>query len=147
MVNAVDILPHRPPFLFIDQVLELVPGRYAVASWTPQPSAEWFRGHFPQDPIVPGVLLVEAMAQTGALAVLSDPVYRDSLPLFGGIDRTRFRRTVRPGETVRMEVSLAQMRSSAGRAEALAWVGDHLAAEARLTFLLVPKDRGGLPAP
>jgi len=87
------------------------------------------------------------MAQTGALAVLSDPVYRDSLPLFGDIDRTRFRRTVRPGETARMEVSLVQMRSRAGRAEALAWVGDQLAAEARLTFLLVPKDRGGLPGP
>jgi 3-hydroxyacyl-[acyl-carrier-protein] dehydratase len=135
------ILPHRPPFLFVDNIVELVPGRRAVACWTPLPTADWFGGHFPDQPVLPGVLLVEAMAQTGALAVLSDPAYRNSLPLFGGIDRTRFRRTVRPGETVRMEVSLAQMRSRAGRGDALAWVGDQLAAEARLTFLLVPKDR------
>ena len=133
-----DILPHRPPFLFVDALLELEPGRRAAATWTPPANAGWFEGHFPGNPILPGVLLVEAMAQTGALAVLSDPGNQGKLPLFGGIEKARFRRPVRPDETVRLEVELLQMRSRAGRGRARAFVGGELAAEAELTFFLVP---------
>ena len=137
--NPEDIIPHRPPFLFVDRILELEIGKRAVATWTPPAAAEWFKGHFPGQPILPGVLLIEALAQTGAICVLADPRHRGKLPLFMGIDGARFRRPVRPDETVRLEVTLAPMTSRAGRGQARAWIGDELAAEAELMFLLTPR--------
>lgn len=138
-----EIIPHRPPFLFVDQVIELEPGRRVVATWTPPAGADWFAGHFPGNPILPGVLLIEAMAQAGAVAVLADSSSRDKLPLFGGIEKARFRRPVRPDETVRLEVELLQMRSRAGKGQARALVGGDLAAEAELTFFLVTAPQTG----
>lgn len=134
-----EVLPHRPPFLLVDEILELEVGRRAVATWTPPASAEWFRGHYPGRPILPGVLLMESLAQTGAIAVLADPAHHDKLPLFTGIDGARFRKPVLPDQTVRLEVTLTQMSSRAGRGQAKAWLGDTLAAEAELMFLLVPR--------
>ena len=139
--NPTDIIPHRPPFLFVDRILELEIGKRAVALWTPPAAAEWFKGHFPGQPILPGVLLIEALAQTGAICVLADLRHRGKLPLFTGIDGARFRRPVRPGQTVRLEVTLAPMTSRAGRGQARAWLGDELAAEAELMFLLTPRPR------
>jgi 3-hydroxyacyl-[acyl-carrier-protein] dehydratase len=128
-----EILPHRPPFLLLDRLLELEAGRRGVAEWCP--SLERFEGHFPGEPILPGVLLVEAMAQTGAACVLADPANRGKLALFAGIERARFRRIVHPGETLRLEAAVLT-KGRAGRGKTSAWVGRELAAEAELIFIL-----------
>ncbi|MCL6581387.1 MAG: 3-hydroxyacyl-ACP dehydratase FabZ [Firmicutes bacterium] len=138
-MRPVDLLPHRPPFLFVDEILELDPGRRAVACWRPSPDAEWVPAHFPGHPLVPGVLLVEALAQSGALAVLADPAKRGMLPVFAGLDRVRFRRPVRPGETVHLEVELLQARRTAGRGRGVARVGGETAVEGELLFVLLPR--------
>jgi len=134
--HPADILPHRPPFLLLDRLIEIEAGRRVVAEW--RPSASWFQGHFPDEPILPGVLLVEAMALTGAVAVLADPRNQGKLPLFAGIDRARFRRVVRPDETVRLEAAVS-VKGRSGRAKTTAWVGSELAAEADLMFVLTSR--------
>ena len=92
-----DLLPHRSPFLFVDEILELVPGERARARWHVNPGAAFFAGHFPGNPILPGVIIIEALAQTGALAALAEPETAGKLALFAGIGKARFRRVVRPG--------------------------------------------------
>lgn len=138
----VDILPHRPPFLFIDRILELDPGRRAVATWVARDvsGGEWFRGHFPGRPVLPGVLIIEAMAQAGAVAVLADPARRDRIPFFAGIDGGRFRRPVRPGDELRLEVELVHLGTRAGKGRGVAVVAGQTAAEADLTFVLIPRE-------
>jgi 3-hydroxyacyl-[acyl-carrier-protein] dehydratase len=95
-----DLIPHRPPFLFVDEVLAVEPGTLARARWTLPADAAFLAGHFPGRPILPGVIMIEALAQTGALAVLSEEANRGKLALFAGIERARFRRPVLPGETL-----------------------------------------------
>ena len=112
-----DLLPHRPPFLFVDEVLDLVPGRSARARWYIDPDAYFFAGHFPGNPILPGVLIVEALAQTGALAALAEPDSQGKLALFAGIERARFRRVVRPGEELVLETRLTRRRGPLGVGE------------------------------
>ena len=101
-----DVLPHRPPFLFVDELLEVVPGESARGRWRLTGEEAFFAGHFPGRPTLPGVLMVEALAQVGALAVLLEPRYAGKLPLFGGIDGVRFRRQVEPGEVLDLRVRL-----------------------------------------
>ncbi|MFV9504879.1 MAG: 3-hydroxyacyl-ACP dehydratase FabZ [Oscillochloridaceae bacterium umkhey_bin13] len=130
------LLPHRYPFLLIDRVVELEPGVRAVAEKLVSVNEPQFMGHFPGNPILPGVLIVEAMAQAGAVAALSLPEYAGKLVLFAGIDSCRFKRIVRPGDLLRIEVSLERMRRGVGRGSGRATVGEELACEASLLFAL-----------
>ena len=134
------IIPHRYPFLLVDRVVELEPGKRVVAIKNVTANEPQYTGHFPDRPIMPGVLMVEAMAQAGAVAVLSLPDYRGKLALFAGIDDCRFRRTVVPGDTLRMEVTLEKLRGMFGRARAVATVGDEVAAAATISFI-IPRDQ------
>lgn len=134
-----DILPHRDPFLFLDEVVELEPGVRAVAIKRVRPEEPHFRGHFPGQPIMPGVLIVEALAQAGAVAALSLPENHGKLVLFAGIDGVRFRRPVVPGDELRLEVEMTKMRGRVGKAEAKASVGGELACRAELTFAIAER--------
>ena len=128
------ILPHRDPFLLLDEVLELEPGRRVLARRDVRADDWWFPGHFPGRPVMPGVLIVEAMAQTGAVAVLLQEENRGRIALFAGIDGCRFKRVVEPGDTLTLECELEQVRGPVGRGRATARVGEALAARATLTF-------------
>lgn len=133
-------LPHRYPFLLVDRVLSLVPGKRVTAIKNFTINEEFFVGHFPGQPVVPGVLLIEAMAQAGGLLALYEhPDRHDKLVLFTGIDRARFRRPVVPGDQVRFEVEVQRMRSTVARLSGRAMVGDKLAAEAVLSSAMVDR--------
>lgn len=134
------IIPHRYPFLLIDRVLELEPGKRVVAIKNVTANEPQFTGHFPERPIMPGVLMVEALAQTGAVAVLSLPQNRGKLALFAGIDECRFRRTVVPGDTLRLEITVEKLARLFGRARAVATVDGEVAVEAILSFV-IPRDQ------
>jgi 3-hydroxyacyl-[acyl-carrier-protein] dehydratase len=127
------ILPHREPFLLIDEVVELEPGR-VVARKRVRPDEWYLKGHFPGRPVMPGVLIVEAMAQTGAVAVLSQEENRGRLALFAGIDDVRFKRIVEPGDELELECTLEKVRGPIGKGKATAKVDGKLAARGTLTF-------------
>lgn len=137
-----DLLPHRPPFLLVDEITALEPGRSAAGRWRLTGDEPFFAGHFPGRPTVPGVLMVEALAQVGAVAVLADPRFTGRLPLFGGLDRARFRRQVVPGEVLDLEVELGRLSARAGTGTGRASVGGQLACEAALLFVVAPRDGG-----
>jgi len=154
------IIPHRPPFLLIDHILELEPGKRALGLKNVSINEPYFTGHFPDYPVMPGVLIIEAMAQVGAVALLSleenkgklalfagiDKVRfkrqvapgleenKGKLALFAGIDKVRFKRQVAPGEQLKIEVVMTKMRSSIGRGEGKAYIGDELAVSGELLF-------------
>ena len=130
-----DVLPHRPPFLLLDEVSTLVVGEAAVGRWTLSGDEEFFGGHFPGRPTLPGVLMLESIAQLGAYAVLSDEAFAGKLPLFGGVDKARFRRQVVPGDTLTVEIELGRMSARAGRGHGRAHVGGETACEADLLFV------------
>jgi 3-hydroxyacyl-[acyl-carrier-protein] dehydratase len=134
------VIPHRYPFLLIDRVIALEPGKAVVAIKNVTANEPQFTGHFPGRPIMPGVLMVEALAQAGAVAVLSLPEYRGKLALFAGIDDCRFRRTVVPGDTLMLKVTLEKLRGMFGRAQAVASVDGEIAVEATLSFV-IPRDQ------
>jgi len=138
--DIMTILPHRYPFLLIDRVVEIEPGQRVVAMRNVTANEPQFTGHFPGRPIMPGVLLVESLAQAGAVAVLSFPANRGKLVLFAGIDECRFRRIVVPGDTLRLEITVEKLGRVSGRARAVATVNGELAVEATLSFIM-PRDQ------
>jgi 3-hydroxyacyl-[acyl-carrier-protein] dehydratase len=131
-----DLLPHRSPFLFVDEVTDVVPAVSARARWHLRGDEFFFAGHFPGRPTLPGVLMVEALAQVGALAVLADERYRGRIPLFGGIDKARFRRQVVPGETLELHMVIDQLGTNAGRGSGTASVDGRVACQASMLFVV-----------
>ena len=130
------IIPHRWPFLLVDKVIDLQPGVSATGIKNVTAAEFCFQGHFPDYPIFPGVLIVEAMAQVGAVAVLSVPDNKGKIVLFAGIDNLRFRGPVFPGDTMRLEVKFTRMRGSIGKGTAKAIVEEKTVAEGELTFAI-----------
>jgi 3-hydroxyacyl-[acyl-carrier-protein] dehydratase len=138
------LIPHRDPFLLLDEVSELVPGSKVVARKTVRDDEWYLAGHFPGNPIMPGVLIVEALAQAGAVAVLTEADHRGKLVLFGGIDGLRFKRVVRPGDVLELTCELEQVRGPVGKGSVRATVAGELAARGTLTFAVV--DHPATPA-
>ncbi|MBI5232094.1 MAG: 3-hydroxyacyl-ACP dehydratase FabZ [Coriobacteriales bacterium] len=130
------IIPHRYPFLLIDAIEELEEGKSAVGIKNVTANEEFFQGHFPDFPVMPGVLIVEALAQVGAVALLSVDDFKGRIALFGGIDKVRFKRQVRPGDRLRLEVEISKMRGPIGFGSAKATVDGELACSGELMFAI-----------
>lgn len=131
-----EIIPHRDPFLLVDEVLELEPGKRVVAVKRVRPDEYYFEGHFPQEKIMPGVLIVEALAQAGAVAVLSLEENKGKIAYFGGIQEAKFREKIVPGDTLRLEVTMERLRATAGIGSAVAMKEGKAACSCRLTFAI-----------
>lgn len=138
--DIMGIIPHRYPFLLVDRILEVQQGQKAVGIKNVTVNEPFFQGHFPGNPVMPGVLIVEALAQVGAVAILSMPENKGKLGLFAGIDGFRFRRPVVPGDTLRLEVTLTKVRGPIGKGSARAEVNGQTVAEGELLFALVNPD-------
>jgi 3-hydroxyacyl-[acyl-carrier-protein] dehydratase len=130
------LIPHRYPFLLVDRIVEIEPGKRVVGLKHVSMSEPYLQGHFPNYPVMPGVLIVEALAQAGAVLVMQDPANADKIPFFARIDNCRFRQQVRPGDTLTLELDVTSMRGPVGKAHARALVDDKLVCEADLTFAI-----------
>src|SRR5262245_51629960 len=134
--ELVALLPHRPPFRFVDTVVEIEPGARIVANYQVTGEEPFLAGHFPGNPIFPGVLQLEALAQAGAIALLADPRYAGKLPLFGGVEDVRFRRLVRPGDRLDLSVEIERLSARGGWGKAVATVDGAECCRARLLFAI-----------
>ena len=137
--QPIDLLPHRDPFLLLTNIISIEPGISCVAEWVLSGGEAFWAGHFPGRPTLPGVLMIESMAQAGACAILADGAFATKLPLFGGVDGVRFRHQVVPGDTLVVEVTLGRMSSRAGKGSGRATVNGKLASEAELLFVLADR--------
>lgn len=131
-----EIIPHRDPFLLIDEVIEMEEGKRIVALKHIQKDEYWFKGHFPEYPVTPGVLIIEMLAQTGAVCMLSMEEHRGKIGFLGGVNNAKFRRQVLPGDTLRLEVEMIKIRGSIGIGKAVATVDGEKAVSAEISFAL-----------
>ena len=136
IVQIKEIIPHRYPMLLIDRVEELTEGQRIVAKKNVTINEPFFQGHFPHEPVMPGVLIVEAMAQAGAVALLSLPQFKGKTAYFGGIDKAKFRKKATPGDTLILEVEILKIKANAGLGKGIARVDGKKVAEAELTFMI-----------
>lgn len=134
--QIMEIIPHRYPMLMLDTVEELVPGERVVAYKNISINEEIFQGHFPGNPTFPGALTVEALAQAGAVALLSMPEYKGKTAYFGGIKKARYRQMVRPGDRLKLEVNIERLRGPIGTGKGILWINDKKATTAELTFII-----------
>ncbi len=134
-----EIIPHRYPFLLVDRILELEEGQRAIGIKNVTANEEFFNGHFPDYPVMPGVLIIEALAQVGAVAMLIKEENKGRLAFFAGIDNCRFKRQVKPGDQLRLEVEIVRLKGPIGKGKAIATVDGEVACEAELTFALGAK--------
>lgn len=134
--EIMDIIPHRYPFLLIDTIEELEPGVRAVGKKCVTMNEPYFQGHFPGNPVMPGVLIIEALAQVGAVALLSQPEWKGHIAYFAGIDKAKFRQKVLPGDVLQLETTIYKMKGAVGVGKAVATVNGKMVAEAELTFAI-----------
>ena len=134
------IIPHRDPFLFLDEVMECEVAKRTKALWHIREDLFCFKGHFPGNPIVPGVLITEALAQAGAVAILQDEKYKGRLAVFGGIDGVRFRGMVKPGDDLILETEILKLSSMGGKGKIKATVNDKVVCEGEILFFMVKQD-------
>lgn len=134
--EIMDIIPHRQPFLLLDKVEEIVEGESITAIKNVTYNEPFFAGHFPKEPVMPGVLIIEALAQAGAVAILSMDQFKGKTAYFGGIKNAKFKHKVVPGDTLRLEVKIEKLRKNAGIGQGVAYVGDNIAAQAEIIFMI-----------
>lgn len=134
--QIMEIIPHRDPFLLIDEINEMTPGQKVVATKHIKENEYWFKGHFPEYPVTPGVLLIEMLAQAGAVCMLSLEEHKGKIGFLGGVNNAKFRRQVLPGDTVKLEVEMIKIRGSIGIGKALATVNGEKAVSAEISFAL-----------
>lgn len=134
--EIMEIIPHRYPFLLIDSIEELEPGERALGKKCVSVNEPFFQGHFPEKPVMPGVLIMEALAQVGAVAILSKPEFKGHTAYFAGIDKARFRQKVLPGDVLMLETAIVKAKGPIGVGKAVAKVNDKVVAEAELTFAI-----------
>ena len=137
--QIMEVIPHRPPFLLIDRILEIEAGVRAVGLKQVTINEPFFVGHFPGQAVMPGVLIIEALAQVGAVAVLMQPEFQGKLAFFAGIDNVRFRKPVTPGDTLRLEVTLEKLRRVIGKGRGVATVDGTVVAEGEIMFAIVDR--------
>ena len=134
-----EIIPHRDPFLLIDRVLDLKPGKTTIAEKDVKIDEYYFKGHFPEEPVMPGVLIIESIAQAGAITLLSMPENKGKIVYFGGLKKAKFKRKVVPGEVLRLEVEIHKIKEKFGNGYGRAYVGDKIACEAEFLFSYMEK--------